>query len=293
MSDTGRQTVLCCEDSMEGILTAVYEAYEGRYGSEAVRIVLEAEPEPRLFCEYRRVEPDEEKEKKVIRTLRRELGEEGYLTLWRAGCSADPRKGDAVYQTVVLALSGRDGRGKAGGRVLEQMADPHVNRVMKLSKNVLREIQHLEGFLRFVELENGILYAKIGPKNAILPFLMEHFADRFPLENFLVWDDVHQVYGLHRSGGEWVLMQGTGLPAPKIQAGPRPAEELPAKSGEPEVWELKEETGLYWSGREQQIQELFRWFYHKISIEERKNENLQRQMLPIRFRKYMTEFEEK
>ena len=41
---------------------------------------------------------------------------------------------------------------------------------------------------------------------------------------------------------------------------------------------------------ELRYQELFRLFYHTIAIQERKNDKLQKGMLPLRFREYMVEF---
>ena len=37
---------------------------------------------------------------------------------------------------------------------------------------------HLREFVRFEELERGILYSKFEPKSNVLTFLMHHFADR-------------------------------------------------------------------------------------------------------------------
>lgn len=44
------------------------------------------------------------------------------------------------------------------------------------------------------------------------------------------------------------------------------------------------------SEREDFIQSLFRHFVSTISIEDRKNTDLQRNLLPLRFRPFMTEF---
>lgn len=46
------------------------------------------------------------------------------------------------------------------------------------------------------------------------------------------------------------------------------------------------------SADERRMQALFRHFCCQISIEERENPRLQRQMLPLRFREFMTEFNE-
>ena len=49
-------------------------------------------------------------------------------------------------------------------------------------------------------------------------------------------------------------------------------------------WELK------YSEEEQDMQKLWKLFVDTIAIRERVNPKLQRQLLPLRFRKYMNEF---
>ena len=66
---------------------------------------------------------------------------------------------------------------------------------------------HLKGFTRFSELENGVLYSKISPKNNILAFLMPHFVDRFPMENFMIYDERRNLFGIHPAQRDWYLIQ--------------------------------------------------------------------------------------
>ena len=54
-------------------------------------------------------------------------------------------------------------------------------------------------FLRFSELENGVLFATIHPKDNVLPYLAEHFTDRLPSENFMIYDATHQSVAVHKS----------------------------------------------------------------------------------------------
>ena len=144
-------------------------------------------------------------------------------------------------------------------------ADEYVLKAFKLSNTVCREHHHLMGFTRFRELENGILYADISPKNNVLVPLMEHFADRMPSENFAVFDVGRKLFGIHPAREQWFVAGG---------------EELVA--GMQEVEETCEEE-IY--------AELFRHFCKRIAIKERKNYELQRNMLPLYFREYMTEFQ--
>lgn len=247
-----------CEDSLESIFTAIYNAYEERRDHADTRISLT--DELLLFAQYIPVIADEEKAMKVIRTLKRRFGEEDYQSVCYALASPETDKGQAVYQTIVKGLKGK----VRPGHLLDHLADDDCNRVFALARSASRENHHLYGFLRFEEVQNGILYAKIGPKNHLLSFLMPHFADRYPMENFIIYDDKRDLFGVHPAGGKWYLVGGEDV--------------------------TPDSSMLQISEKEQEIQELFRHFCHTIAIKERENKKLQQNMLPLRFQEYMLEF---
>jgi probable DNA metabolism protein len=247
-----------CEDSLEGIFTAIYNTYEDKSSRQDTRISLTEELY--LFGEYVPVTVDVTKAVKVMNTLHRRFGEEDYMKVCLALASQDEQKAQAIYQTIALGLSSRCGQ----GHLLDNLANDYVNKVFFLSRAANNELCHLRGFIRFAELENGILYSSIGPKNNILTFLMPHFADRMPGENFMIYDEGRNLFGVHPARKDWYLLQD---------------EEI----------RLQPET-LQYSEEEMQYRELFRHFCHKIAIKERKNLELQRNMLPLRFREYMIEF---
>ena len=249
---------LICEDSMEGIFTGIYEAYALRENHENIHIQIGEEDNIRLFAVYITVLTDADKAGKVAAAINRRLGEETYLEICRALASGDAEKGEAVYKTIVCGLNMRDGK-----QVMGNLADVHVHKVFELSRRVGNEIHHLKEFLRFQELENGILFSRIGPENLVAVFLAPHFADRLPLYNFVIYDEKHGISVVHPASKEWYLVTDVALD--------------------------EEMIGSY-SDRELEYQELFTFFCHKIAIEERKNLKLQRNMLPLRFQEYMVEF---
>lgn len=262
-------TVYRCEDSLEGIFTAVYLAYEEKRNHEDTYLALN--DAPMLFAEDVPVLPDWEKAGKVINTLNCRFGEKDYQYLCMALAAEDEEKAQAVYRTVTDGL----GRRAHPGQLFDNLADSFVNKAFALARNTWREIDHLRGFVRFQELENGMLYSRIGPKNNVLDFLMPHFADRLPIENFVMYDDRRNLFGIHPAGKQWVLFCGS--------------EEGDAGTGGAGPGHRLSEMGL--SGEEVQYQALFRRFCHAITIEGRRNAGLQQNMLPLRFREYMTEFQ--
>ena len=98
----------------------------------------------------------------------------------------------------------------------------------------------------------------------MLPLLADHFADRLPNEDFLIYDRAHDSCLLHRRQRPCILVRNAGL-------------------------DREEGSHISFSEREEEMQQLWLGFCRSISIEARENPALQQQMLPLRFRKWMTE----
>lgn len=252
---------IICEDSIEGIFTAIYDAYALREGHEHLHIQVGEEDNYRLFAVYMHSLPDSVKTDKVARTLRSRLGEEVYSTLCHAAASYSAEKGEAVYRTVVEGITAGSGR-----RTMENLRNPYVRKTFELARRTANEVHRELEFIRFQELEQGILYAKIGPENHVMPFVMPHFADRLAPENFMVHDEKRRLFGVHPAGQEWFLVS-----------------DMEDHMARP----------LKWSAQEERYQELFGLFHGTIAIAERTNTRLQQQMLPLRFQDYMVEFNRK
>ena len=120
--------------------------------------------QPSLFSTYEYVKPKEEKAEKVMRTLKKKFSEEDYRTICYALSSPDERKADAVFHTIVWGL-----KGQYRHSILEHLSNDNVRITMELARNAGNEYRHLRGFTRFTELQGGVLYGVISPKNAILP----------------------------------------------------------------------------------------------------------------------------
>ena len=252
------ETYLICEDSIEGIFTGIYDAYALKTGHDRTHILIGEVDNYHLFASYRNIIPDSVKTSKVIKTIIKHLGTKTYLELCRALSSGHPEKGQAVYKTVVSGITGGYGR-----RVLENRTDPDIGMVCKLSRSAWNEIHKMMEFIRFEELKQGILFTRISPECNVVSFIMPHFADRMPLENFIIYDEKRGVFGVHPAKREWYL-----------------------KTGE----EAFDSAELSLSDREEGFQDLFTMFCRRIAIKERTNKTLQRQMLPLKYRDYMVEF---
>ena len=144
---------------------------------------------------------------------------------------------------------------------MEALADPYVSRVAKLALCVKREYHHYFGFVRFREIGGRFLLAKIQPGNDILSLMALHFSNRFPNENWVIYDEKRQKALCHEKGKECVMRKEVRIQVPGSAVG---------------------DMGEY--------EELWQTFCDSISIEARRNEKLQKQMLALHFRSNMPEF---
>lgn len=248
-----------CEDSVEGIFSAVYHVWEKHYESQdtGLHAMIPGEaPNLELFTEYIPVPVEEEKAEKVIRTMKRDFDPRLWEMLYRTACSCEPDKANVVYQLVCLAL-------KQGNRVLDCLTNPYVVRGMELGRAVGNEQHHYLGFLRFIEVSQGLLLARYEPKNNITAMILPHFSDRLSGERLMIWDRNRNLAGISLPG------RGQAL-----------------------VYLTKEQSKLLDGLEEEQLptEDLWRTFVESISIRERENKKLQQTNLPLRYRRDMPEF---
>ncbi len=253
--------IFYCEDSLEGIFTAVYEAWDMRVGHANVEIRTEQQDNLELFSTSYEIVTDVIKAEKVLNTIKRRLGSEIMECICFAASSYNEEKGTAIYQTLVDCLSVKGA--SYGKKKLENRKNPYVRKVLELHRNVWSEYHHYLGFLRFRQISEQVLFATITPKNDVLLLFQEHFSNRFSQEHWVIYDDKRKNALVH------VPFKGCMV-----------------YSGDES---LLEQLAVC-EDREQDFEQLFQQFCSSISIEERKNLKLQRQNLPLRFREHMTEF---
>ncbi len=251
--------VYYCEDSLEGIFSAVYDAWSDRNGHANNKICIisgEDLGDMELFTEYIYVKNSEEKIGKVMKAIYNKISEEAYELICGASCSCDITRGDAIYRFLIMGFS-------MGSGVVDCLYDKNVMKIFELNRNVSNEAHHFKGFLRFQELKEGILFAKIAPKNDIIRLLAPHFSDRLSQENFIIYDESRNTAIIHRMADHWFYTNADLLDLEKIK-------------------EITE--------KEQSIDNLWKAFFNSVSIKERENKGLQRNNLPLRFRGNMPEF---
>lgn len=253
--------IFLCEDSIDGIFTAIYLAYSSRYGHANCKLETRqkqgSSSNLELFSEYIEVETDYELAQKVAKALKEKVSEEAYRMACSVALSDQEGKEDLIYRFMILCFS-------MGRQVLEHLSNDIIIKMFKIDRYVGKEAHHLLGFVRFSEQEEGLLLSVIHPKNNVITMLADHFADRLPKERFVIFDENRRLAALHVPGKPWILTQLSDVDVEQFQHNSR---------------------------REDDYGDLWRIFFKSISIKERENYKLQRNNLPIRFRGDMTEFQ--
>ena len=249
--------IYICNDTITGIYSALYDAWKESRDKEA-GIDFRGKTQQRLFCEYTVVEENERKAFQLERMVKKYLGYNAYWDIYHALLSDDERKGEAVFRVMQEARRVRDSR-----RIMEHLSNPDVAKVFQLSRSVSNEAHLYQEFIRFRELDNGILFSEISPKSRVLTCIAEHFSDRVPLENWVIYDKTHQVFLMHRAREKWRLVWGK---------------------------ELDQQAAERLSDKEKEYETLWKGFFDSIAIQERKNLRLQKTHLPVRYREGMPEF---
>jgi probable DNA metabolism protein len=266
--------ILYCEDSPEGILSAVHAAYTLRYGhaDTQIRTGDSRDGDMELFSEVRQIPMNQAHAASVRDALIRKIGADAYDMVMYTALSDAPDKADVIYHFLV--------RGFANGeKTVDFYSDPYVARLRAIDRKVSREACHWNEFLRFrehtmqkVETSSALMLfgeknvhtlmtSRITPEAKVVVLLMPHFSDRFPEENFLIYDSVHDEAGIHAAGSGWYISQQIGKQIPQIAA----------------------LTGLAETS-EEEVERLWKVFFDTIEVKQRHNTKLQQSLMPLKFR---------
>lgn len=251
-------TIFLCESGFYGILSGVYDVYASRLKLENCRLELKDEYEPCLFADYRELELCVDRAEKVARTIYDKISEDAFIWVYRSSLHKNPDRADWILRFVETGLScGRD--------VINRLQRPEVFELFTMNRYVWNEAHLLTGFVRFQKLPDGLFYSCIGPENDSLEIVAGHFADRLSGEKWILYDEKRKKAAFHSPDGHWAIMDRI----------------------EDSVIKRLEEKA-----QEDAFADMWNEFFRSITIEERTNPRCQRNFLPLRYRKYMTEFQQ-
>lgn len=252
----GEKHRFVCADEFGAMMSCIYEAWRWGNWGFTVELAVESEDNYQLFCVEHRVESDEERAEKVVRSIRSKISYRALELVYHCAMSEFPEKLEVIYRFLRLGF-------EIGPRVTETLTEEPVMRIFEISRRVTNEAHRFIQFVRFTRWEDGILCAAIEPKSNVLTLVAPNFAERLISEHWMVVDKKRKLAVLHPADCRWYLRQLTEEEYDRILNVDRDHEEYA---------------------------QLWKTFFQHIAIEQRKNPRCQNSFLPKWYRENMTEF---
>ena len=240
--------ILVYDGTFEGFLSLVYEVYYKKLKPIKIYKTL---PNEMIFEEILELKTSKDNAIKVLNAIKTKFPKELIQRILNI-FMCDSKEFELYLLEYIII-------GFKETKQLYNINNSCVFYLNSLEKELFRNIHKLTGFIRFEELEDGTLYAKVESKFNVVYFLGKHFLKRFNNQNFIIHD-------LNRK-----------LAFVKIQN----------DFSVQEVAFFDEPT---YSSNEQKFQKLWKSFFSGVTIKERINPKLQRQLVPLLYRTYMSEF---
>ena len=254
-------TVYIFDGTMDGLLTAVFDAFAMHEQPETVLTEGEALP---LFCERTyTVHTDEEKAQRVWAGLEKHLSREAMKLISVSWLSELKELNGHLFRYMCKVFT-------AGSGIERNFADSDVLAVTNIARKVLHEQLRMKQFIRLQKAKDGTYLGVVSPDHNVLPLIIDHFQDRFNDQPWLIYD-AKRHYGYHYDGRQVIRItfeDETSVPFNLTNG------------------KLDESV---MSSDDQLLQDLWRTYFKAICIRERLNPRKQLNDMPRRYWKYMTE----
>ena len=225
--------------------------YAHYYGEKADGIYSGDNYQPCLLVKAREIRTDAEKAFRVYDAIERKISRYDLQRVYKAFMSGVPEKENKLLKYIALGF-----KNGSGIRLLH--GNQTVFDVERIERKVNHEIHRLCGLIRFSELRGGVLYSPVEPDHDVCEFLAGHFCDRFKNEPFIIHDK-RRSKALFANGGDFYI---SGFSS----------RELPG-----------------FTENEEEYQKLWKKYFDTIAIKERINPKCQKNFMPVRYWKNLTE----
>ncbi|MCL2054080.1 MAG: TIGR03915 family putative DNA repair protein [Oscillospiraceae bacterium] len=169
------------DGSLAGLYSVVYHCV---YSSELpLSIIPENESEPSMM-EQKYIETDNEKAIKVRVSIPKKISPGALTMVEDVFLSCMKEKELPLLKFLLLGY-------EKGAAAMTMLGHVSVAPLLKAQRHLHHEAHLLKGFIRFTDY-GGRLIAEITPKNFVLPYISDHFVERFPNEEFLIYDKTHK-----------------------------------------------------------------------------------------------------
>ncbi len=241
---------LVYDGSFDGLLTSVFESRQKKYKPE--NIIPSSAARDNIFADYLMIESDENKSEIITNEIIKKISIDAYGDIFRCYLSDFNDSGKLIYDFTCLGM-------EQGKKIHNFITDEKVSRFNEAVDKVSKEACRMQGLVRFKKTEDNFYYSEIEPDHNIIYMITPHFRKRFNGENFIIHDIKRKIAAINHRGN-------CRIQPIEIDRSP----------------EISVDEKLFSS--------LWRNYFKSIAISERKNPKLQRQFVPVRYRKYLPEF---
>lgn len=250
-------TIYFYDKTLDGLLTAVFDAYSRKQFPDRL-LYIEALP-PLFVDETHTVITSEESAQRVWNALEKRISKLACNMLTYAWLSGIEQCDELIFRYICKNFDSNQS-------IALNFGDADVLKLHQIAKKVGHEKHYMEMFVRFQKAKDGIFFAPINPVHNVLPLVVPHFSDRFSDQKWLIYDTKRR-YGFFYDLNEAV--------------------EVTIENDEQLLKGKLADDSM--ASDEKLFQNLWREYFQSMAIKERINPRLQRQHMPKRFWKYLTE----
>jgi probable DNA metabolism protein len=240
--------ILVYDGSFEGFLSLIYEVY---YQKLKVTKIIKEYPSEIVFEEIKKIETSLENSQKVFKAINKIFPKSIVCKILNIFMCDTKKFEMALLEYIILGFKDI--------KQLFNINNPSVFYVETLEKELFRHVHKMTGFIRFEELDDKTLYAKIQTKFNVTYFLGKHFLKRFNNQNFII-HDIERKIAFVKIENHISIENIASFETPNL------------------------------SQNEAKFQKLWSSFFNSVSIKERTNVELQQNLVPLIYRTYMSEF---
>lgn len=240
---------LLYDGTSEGFLSLVYEVY---YKKLHVRKIQREKTEALLFEEVLEVQTDEQKAQKVLNALKSKFSPQNFATITHIFLCDSKEYEKPLLDFIILGFKDEQN--------LQNINHPSIFYIKSLEKELFQVAHRMYGFVRFEELADNTLYAKIETKYNVLHLLGKHFLNRLGTCDFII-HDIERGLAFVKYNKSVEIRHVAAFDTPE------------------------------YSEDEAKFKKLWQTFFKSVVIKKRENKKLQQQLVPLMYRTFMSEFE--
>lgn len=249
---------LIYDGTFAGFMTVIFECYAQKL--EPTAIHKEGAFQESLFAEQITIETNVLKSQRVFKGLQQKLHPRNQELPVLAFLSDENDIEMRLYRFIKRVF-------QAPCRIDTDYSDPDVLALKKIERTVLKESMRILQFVRFQQTIDDIYFAPIEPQFDVLPYAIKHFKKRFADQKWLIYD-------IKRDYGFFYNLKDVS--------------EIRLSEKNFSVYDGKLANNIA-KECEADYQTLWRSYFKHTNIEERKNPKLQKQHMPRRYWKFLTE----